>query len=253
MLPDLVGLLWLLLLLVPFIFLQRSLQRELQAIFLLLTRRADVSMVLFSITFFPGILLHEVSHYLMARVLGVRTGRLSLIPRPLEKGRLQLGFVETQSTDWLRDALIGSAPLFSGGLLVAYAGISRLGLPTLWQAYNSGSYDVLREAIQVISSQADFWIWLYLTLVVSSTMLPSGSDRRAWYPLGLILAILLVVSLIFGAGPWLAQHLAKPLNRILLAIDIVFAISAMVHLVLLPPFWIIRRCLSRFLRMEVVL
>jgi len=210
-------------------------------------------MVLFSIAFFPGILLHEGSHYLMARVLGVRTGRFSLIPRPLEQGQLQLGFVETQSTDWLRDALIGSAPLLSGGLFVAYAGLIRLGLPNLWQAYNSGSSAGLLEALQMLSMRADFWLWFYLTLVVSSTMLPSESDRRAWLPLGFILGVLLMISLVFGAGPWLASHLARPLNRVLLAIDIILGISVLVHLVLLPPFWVIRRCLARLLRMQVVL
>jgi len=251
--PDLVGLLWLLLLLGPLLFLQRSLHREIQAIFLLITRRADVALVLFSISFFPGILLHEGSHFLMARALRVRTGRFSLIPRPLNKRRLQLGFVETQSTDWLRDALIGSAPLLSGGLFVAYAGLMRLGLPDLWQAYYSDSLVGLLEALHALSSHTDFWLWFYLTLVVSSTMLPSESDRRAWLPLGFILGLLVIISLLFGAGPWLALHLAGPLNRALLAVDLVLGISVLVHLVLLPPLWVIRRFLSRILRLQIVL
>jgi hypothetical protein len=244
--PELVGLMWLLILLGPLLLLQRSLHREIQSIFLLITRRMDIAMLLFSMLFFPGILLHECSHYLMARALGVRTGRLSLIPRPLDKGKLQLGFVETQSTDWLRDALIGSAPLLSGGLLVAYAGLVRLGLPASWQAYSSGNPTDLFEFLHALFAQTDFWLWFYLTLVVSSTMLPSESDRRAWLPLGIILGLLLIMSLAFGAGPWLAFHLAEPLNRALLAIDTVLGISVLVHLVMLLPLWIIRRILSRF-------
>ena len=89
------GLVWFLLLLGPFLFLQRSLHREVQAFFLLLTRRQDISIVIFSLLFFPGVLLHETSHYLMARLLNVRTGRFSIIPRPLPDGHLQLGYVET--------------------------------------------------------------------------------------------------------------------------------------------------------------
>ena len=111
---NLGGLLWLLLLLGPLLILQRGLHREVQAIFLILTRRPDITIVMFSLVFF-------------------RTGRFSLLPRPLEDGRLQLGFVETSSADWLRDALIGAAPLLAGGLFVAYAGLERLGLLTLWQ------------------------------------------------------------------------------------------------------------------------
>ena len=75
---------WLLLVLGPLLLLQRRLHWEIQAVFLLLTRRVDISVYLFSILFFPGILLHETSHYVMARVLGVRTGRFSLLPQPLQ-------------------------------------------------------------------------------------------------------------------------------------------------------------------------
>ena len=86
---------------------------------------------LFSLLFFPGVLLHELSHFLMARLLGVRTGRFSLLPSLMPDGKLRLGYVETDETDLLRDALIGTAPLITGGAAVAYLGISRLGLVPL--------------------------------------------------------------------------------------------------------------------------
>ena len=108
--PNTDGVLYLLILLGPLFILQRSLHRETQAIFLLLTRRTELAIILFSLLFFPGILLHESSHYLTARLLGVRTGKFSLVPRVQPGGRLQLGYVETASSDWLRDALIGAAP-----------------------------------------------------------------------------------------------------------------------------------------------
>jgi hypothetical protein len=210
-------------------------------------------MALFSITFFPGILLHEGSHYVVARLLGVRTGRLSLIPRPVEKGKLQLGFVETDQTDWLRDALIGSAPLLSGGTFVAYAGLSHLGIPGLWWAYISGYFVGLLGAVQNLTLQIDFWIWFYLALVISSTMLPSVSDRRAWLPLCFICVLLFVVSLYFGGGSWLVGNLAEPLNRILLAVAMVFGVSVLVHLVLLPPIWFTRYLIEWLLRSKVVI
>jgi hypothetical protein len=101
--------------------------------------------------------------------------------------------------------------------------------------------------------QPDFWLWFYLALVVSSTMLPSESDRRAWLPLGLILLCLFGISLVAGAGPWLYQNLAPSLNQVLRSIALVFGISAILHFVLLPFVWLIRRLLARILRLEVVL
>src|SRR5512143_2626739 len=108
----------------PLLFAQRWLHREVQWVFLLITRSPSVSVGLFSLLFFPGVLLHELSHFLMARLLGVRAGRFSLLPSVVEGGKLRLGFVETAETDWVRDALIGAAPLITGGAAVAYLGNS---------------------------------------------------------------------------------------------------------------------------------
>jgi hypothetical protein len=83
--------------------------------------------------------------------------------------------------------------------------------------------------------------------------LPSESDRRAWLPLSFIMGLLLILSLLFGAGPWLALHLSDPLNQILLAVDLVLGVSVLVHLILLPPLWLVRYLLSRLLRLRVVL
>lgn len=248
---ELQGLMWLLLLLGPLFIAQRSLHREIQAIFLLLTRRTDFSIALFSLLFFPGVLLHEASHFVMARLLGVRTGRFSLLPRPLPNGRLQLGFVETQATDWVRETLIGAAPLLAGGLLVAYAGVQRLGLTAAWDALNSNTPGAIQAALRGMLDRPDFWLWFYLAIAVSSTMLPSASDRRAWLPLGLTAVLLLAAGLLAGAGPWLLENAAPYLNQALEAAALVLAISLGLHLVLLPPFWLARRGLSHLSGLEV--
>ncbi len=250
---NLSGLWWLLLTLGPLLILQRWLHWEIQAIFLLLTRRADIAIILFAVLFFPGVLLHESSHYVMALLLRVPTGRFSILPRPVGNGRLQLGFVETAATDWVRDTLIGAAPLITGGLFVAYAGLERLGLLELWQASHQGSVAVVFNNLPELAGRPDFWLWFYLTLVVSSTMLPSASDRRSWLPLGLTLAGMTAFTWLVGAGAWMAENLAGPFNLALLAIAVVFGVSVLVHLMLVLPAWGLRRLLGWLLNLEVVL
>lgn len=245
--PGWDGLVWLLLLLGPLLFLQRQLHREMQSVFLLLVRRAEIAVAIFSLFLLPGVILHEGSHYLMARLLGVKTGRFSIIPRPLGQGRLQLGFVETVPADPLRDALIGAAPLLSGGLFVAYAGLARLGLTSVWDSLALSDW----QALPAVVHQPDFWLWFYLLFAVSSTMLPSAADRRAWLPLSLALALLVGIGLLAGAGPWLAAHLAQPFNQVLRAVAVVFGISVVVHLVLLLPVFLIRRALNLLTGLEV--
>ena len=248
---NLDGLWWLLLLLGPLIVIQRRLHLEVQLIFFLITRSREIALALFSFIFFPGVFLHETSHFIVARLLGVRTGRFSLLPRPLENGRLQLGYVETAPTDIIRDALIGAAPLLVGGAFVAYAGLKQLGLPAIWESLANGSEGVGLQALSRLPELPDFWIWFYLTFAVSSTMLPSSSDRRAWLPIGLFVAVLLGLSLVVGAGPWMAAHLAEPLNQVLLAVAVVFGITILIHLVLVIPLWGLRHLLSWMTGMQL--
>jgi hypothetical protein len=252
MLSQFDGLLWLLLMLGPLIFLQGRLHHEVQAVFLLLTRRSEIAIFLFSLLFFPGVMLHEGSHYLMARLLGVRTGRFSILPRDMKDGRLQLGFVETAQTDFLRDALIGAAPLLTGGLFVAYSGLVQLNLSALWPPLMDGDVAGSFVVLGALPEQTDFWLWLYLTIAVSSTMLPSASDRRAWPALGLIFGGLLLLALLAGAGEWMLANLAPTLNNALRSLALVFSVGTLVHLALLPPLVLLRRGLSRLMGLQVV-
>jgi len=244
--------LYLLLLLLPLIYLQRFLQREIQSIFLLITRQPEISMALFSLMFLPGVVLHEVSHFLMAHLLGVKTGRFSIIPKKLEGGRIQLGYVETASSDFIRDALIGVAPLVTGGIFVAFAGVSRLGLNTVWESLTQGQMSSISIIIKSVVDKPDFWIWFYLIFAVSSTMMPSSSDRRAWLPLISLMIILLGLVLLMGVGTWIITRFGSTFKAALDAITMVLGITVFIHLVLLPPTWLIRKIISRMTGLQVV-
>jgi hypothetical protein len=248
---DFAGLGWLVLLLAALAFLQRRLHFETQALFLLLTRRPEIALVLFSLLLFPGVLLHEASHFLAARLLGVRTGRFSLLPRPMPGGRLQLGYVETSQSDPVRDALIGSAPFLVGGLFVAYAGLAPLSLPDVWEPLSQGQLVEFWTRLFALPARPDFYLWFYLTFAVSSTMLPSPSDRRAWLPILVLVLLLVGLALLAGAGPWMVTHLAPRLNQGMRALGMMFAISASVHLAILLPLWVLRSSLAQLFGLRV--
>jgi hypothetical protein len=184
-------------------------------------------------------------------LLGVRTGRFSVLPRAMPGGRLQLGFVETASADIFRDALIGLAPLLAGSLFVAYAGYYRLGLPDAWESLVNGSSGLL-SILNELHLKPDFWLWFYLTFAVSSTMLPSPSDRHAWLPLVIVAVVLLLVSILVGAGPWLLANLSSPFNQALRSLAMVVGIATAIHFVLLPPVWLMRQGLMKATGYRVV-
>jgi hypothetical protein len=242
---ELDGLWWLLLLSGLLLILQKNLHQEIQGVFLLITKNPNMSQILFAILFFPGVLLHETSHFLMARLLGVKTGRISLVPRQIDERRLQLGSVETVHTDLIRDALIGVAPLISGGIVVAYIGFMRFDLPAIWIRLRWRELLSWQVVTDKISQIPDFWLWVYLAFVISSTMMPSKSDRKAWLPIGISITLLLGISLLAGAGPWLTLHLTPVLNQLFRSIAIVFAISVVLHMLIWLPCLLLRVILER--------
>jgi hypothetical protein len=83
-------------------------------------------------------------------------------------------------------------------------------------------------------------------------MFPSESDRRAWGPILLTVVIFLGLLFIAGAGPWLWNNLGSSLLSLLHILSLIFILSALVHLILWPPFWLLRLFLERIFRLKVV-
>ena len=235
--------LWLILTMALLAWLQMRLHREVQLFFLLITRHPKLAILLFSLVFLPGVFLHELSHYLAAKLLRVRTGRFSVLPRDKGDGTLQLGFVEISATDPIRESFIGAAPLLAGSVFVSFAGISYLELDAIWVALvQQGLGEGINELFALFK-QPDVWLWLYLALAVSSTMFPSSSDRRPMTKLLIGLVLLFGVVLLFGAGVWLLNLVGPGISRIVGAASVVFGVSVGLHLLLLFPLALIRRLL----------
>ncbi len=245
------GLLWLLAALALLVLMQRTLHREIQAIFLILTRREGITQVVFALIFFPGVFLHELSHFLMAKTLGVHTGKFSLVPQAQPNGKLRLGYVETISGGFVRDALIGAAPLVTGSLFVAFTAIYRFHLLPLWDLLQLAEWGGFWAGLKAVPIAADFWLWFYLTFTVSSTMMPSASDRHAWLPFGLVGVTLIGIAILAGAGPWMLENLSGPFNSFLRALALIFGLSGIIHILLIIPFLLIHLILSRLTGMDV--
>lgn len=235
----------LLVLLPVFLFCQIWLHQEIQFLLFFITRRMNIVFILFSIVFFPGIFLHEVSHFLTAKILGVKTGKFSIAPRRLDSTQLQLGFVEIAKTDVFRDAIIGVAPLITGIIVVAYIGLVHLDLSTLWFFIWNRNFSDSLAIVAKTYNATDFWIWFYLIIVISGAMFPSKSDRRAWLPIFLFTMMLLGLSWFAGGGLWMKLHLLPLINQACESISAVFLISIVAYMVIVIPLFLVRQLFLR--------
>lgn len=248
---QLAGFFWFVAMLPPLVLLQRLLHREIQAVFLIATRDPRLTIVFFQILFLPGVFLHELSHFLTAKLLRVQTGGFSVIPRALPNGRLQLGYVETAKSDIVRDSLIGAAPLIFGTLFVAYVAIYRLDMRVLWDTLRNGQFDLFWLGVRFLPTVKDFYLWFYLAFAVSSTMMPSESDRHAWLELVVSVGILFAIALLVGAGPWMLENVAPRVSVFLSSVAVILGLSSAIHALLILPTMLVHKLLSRLSGLDV--
>lgn len=156
------------------------------------------AIILFSLIFFPGTLVHELAHWLMAKLLLVHTSGMEFIPQ-VQGDAIKLGSVSIAKTDPLRRLLIGVAPVIVGLSILL------------------GALSVVRDYFQTLSS-FPWWIWLilgYLVLVIASTMFSSRKDLEGALGVVISFGIVLLIGYLTGFG-WIGtafyQYLAINLN-----------------------------------------
>lgn len=98
-------------------FLSKLVQYRISAVIYKATRNPQTTIYLMAFLFFPGTIIHELSHLLMAGLLFVRTGSIDLWPK-MEGDGVKLGSVTVAETDIFRRFLIGAAPFFFGTSLI---------------------------------------------------------------------------------------------------------------------------------------
>lgn len=211
---------------------QRWIHRHLHGVAYLLTGNRQWAVVLYAIVLFPGVLLHELSHWIAAKLLGVRTGKISLLPRAKKDGSVQLGYVEYYKTADLgaaRESLIGAAPLLAGTAVILLISFHIFAITDLLLALQIGDLDALLDALRQIIGADDFLVWLYLLFAVSNAMMPSASDRRAWPTFFAIVGGLIALLYLVGLEEWLRRGLFGPIATLLGYLGLVFSLTLVVN------------------------
>lgn len=237
--------------LVLLVLAQHYLSRRLYGLGLLLLGNHRRAAWLYFIVLFPGILLHELSHWAAARLLRVPTGKIRLGPKS-KRGGLELGSLSTASTDPLRETLIGLAPLIAGS-----AGI----LAILYLAWGfrfppqSEPLFALLAAFRQLDnevSRPEFWLGWYLIFAISNAMLPSASDRRSWIPVLIFLGALFVFAYLLGLLPQIAEEITTAAIQGLRDLSLILLITLLSDGLALGLIWLLEQAFGRLLGRRVI-
>jgi hypothetical protein len=199
---------------------------------LLLFGNTAPGIALYSILVLPGTIIHELSHWIVAEVLGVRTGEIQIFPDLENRGEnRRLGSVATAKSDPFRAFLIGVAPFISGLAILAVLG-------TLL----SDGWGVFAWWINALI--------IYGIMVIGNGMMISESDRRTWpfiIVFLLIVWIFLAKQTIFDLSFTydLITTTLKPLNSVLL-------VTAGLNLVMIVGSYAIRKLIERLTGKRII-
>jgi len=205
------SLLWFVVVLVALVNVVRWIHRHMHGIAFLLTGNPEMALVLYSLPLLPGVVLHELSHTVMAALLRVRTSGFTVIPRRDKNGHVALGSVMVEKVDVVRASLIGVAPLLLGSTAVALIGQRVFGVPDLSGAITNGDGQAILSAFNRFFQIPDALVWLYLIFAISNAMLPSPSDRETWPPVVLFIVGVALLAAVADRGDIL-QALAEPVG-----------------------------------------
>lgn len=170
----------------------RRLTQNLYVSLFLLTKSRPIAIGIISFIFFPGTVIHELSHLFTAEILGVRTGGLTLAPEGLEESNVRTGSVMISKTDPIRRALIGIAPLFVG--ITALTMLSSF-LPNL---YIQTALDFQNNMVFSGISLYYLLFTLYSLFAISNSMFSSPEDMDGFPAVAIALSLIGVAAYFSG-------------------------------------------------------
>ena len=173
-------------------------------VLLRIVRSRTIAITIMTIVLFPGTVLHELSHLFTAEILGVHTGKLTLVPESIEEDDIQSGSVAIAHSDPFRRTAIGIAPFVNGVIvLTALSWWLTQTIAGLWL---------------IMSIQVTIAIIFYLILTVTNTMFTSKEDMVGVVPVFLTITILLVTGYIAGIQIVLPVSITNTVQSIIISL-----------------------------------
>ena len=210
-------------------FIRKWIQVRIQGLVLLMGGSRKTAVYVYSLLFLPGVIIHEITHFLTAALLGVRTGDISIFPEiddDPSDSRVALGSVKVAKTDFIRGSIIGATP-FIVGCIAIYA-LVHIYFAYWIEFFQSKDPAVLLAYYSSFQFNLIQIVILYLILAIGNTMFVSKEDTRSWPVLAIIALVFLGLTIATGNWGRLESSVMPLLTRVSQALlsSFVFVIIA---------------------------
>lgn len=207
------------------LLLQQWLHKHIQGFGLALTGNPGCALRLLFYLLLPGVILHELGHYVVARLLFVRASTPRIGIGQTHGRMISLGSVSIDKTDPIRESLIGVAPFVMGigaiWLIVGYGF-------DLWPSSGLSIGEFVTR-VQTYANDWTTWLDVYLIFAVSTSMIPSQSDRRPWGPVITVLVLAAALLVFFGWTPSVPTEIVAIARGLLDALTLALGITVVVN------------------------
>ena len=220
--------------LLTFIIIRRVLYVDMLRLLAAITKNVLTAHKIHFALVFPGVLLHESSHFVALRLMGVRC-RLNLGVE-MQNDFVVYGHVDfyENEVNGIQHFISGIAPLFTGLTAISVIAVNFMGVPSIRSIIaSSGNIDF--STILTAANNWWFWVAFYFVFAIASEMIPSPSDRRYWVHLGIILVVLFAISILTETTGWFFTNMYPLIDGVLKMVGITFMICLAIELVLFVP------------------
>ena len=190
---------------------------------------------LYTLLMLPGVLLHELSHAVTAKLLLLEVSDFSIGP-VVTDDEVWLGYVTAEKADVFRNSIVGLAPLVAGTGAILLINLLVFDFTRVHDALAAGNWLTVMHTLAGGFSSKWSWLAVYLIFAVSANMFPSRADRRYWPPVLLFLLLILAIAWVMGVIPALTQRLVEPINWLFRWLMLIFGFALVIDLPILLLF-----------------
>lgn len=203
----------------------------------LLTNSKNFSLGVLIVILLPGTIIHEFSHLLVALLLRVPTGHLSILPTIDKTGQVQAGKLTIAKPDPFRHTLIGIAPLLIGLTLIFIIG----------RLFFSQSYSLTTHNLQPTTI-----LGIYLYFVISATMFASRHDLESFVIVAPLIIIIIMTIYLIGVKIVFDQNLVSLVSSFLTQLNSYLAYVILINILIFLIFTGLISLLQKILGRKIV-